>query len=278
MHKQTLEKIFFIFINFLFSTLGKFIVVGFELFVLFILRLFLEKQNLIITNTDISLTKDTIGVGLTMSYFLFKGIAFLILYRCKKQFPYIHSFFDKLRTDRKFMWKILGIALLLDIIGCLCYLHLDYYIILILFIINGLIFNYLIFLLFFPPVRRERIAQDGSIIDSKLRNVFSKIIIWLNLILISIIFFVCTLTYITALRESYFLFDFPPPQVIETAEQNQIHHVRHDRGWSEAYDDGFEVYIGKYKNTKEEECIMFDGKEAHVCDIQEHGSIFLILD
>ena len=170
------------------------------------------------------------------------------------------------------MWKILGIALLLDIIGCLGYWHFDYYIIFAIFILAGLTTNYLIFLLFFPPVKRERIAQDGSIIDSKLTNVFSKIIIWLNLILISIIFFVCTLTYITALRESYFLFDFPPPQVIETAEQNQIHHVRHDRGLSQAqeYNNGFEVYIGEYKNTKEPECILFDGKEAHVCNKQEH--------
>lgn len=72
------------------------------------------------------------------------------------------------------------------------------------------------------------------------------------------------------------MFDFPPPQVIEVAKQNQITHVKFDKIWSYVNPYGFKVYIGKYKNSKEEECIMFDGKNAHKCNSEEHLGIFMI--
>ncbi len=72
------------------------------------------------------------------------------------------------------------------------------------------------------------------------------------------------------------MFDFPPPQVVEVAKQNQITHVKHDKIWSYVNSYGFKVYIGKYKYSKQEECIMFDGSNAHKCSIEEHEEIFAI--
>ena len=73
-----------------------------------------------------------------------------------------------------------------------------------------------------------------------------------------------------------FMFDFPPPQVMEVAKQNQIVHVRYDKMWTLTRLYNYKIYIGKYKTTKQEECIMFDGKEAHKCDLMEHNHIFTI--
>ena len=72
------------------------------------------------------------------------------------------------------------------------------------------------------------------------------------------------------------MFDFPPPQVMEVAKQNQIVHVKYDKIWSYVHPAKIKIYIGKYKFSKQEECIMFDGKEAHKCDLLEHNSIFTI--
>lgn len=72
------------------------------------------------------------------------------------------------------------------------------------------------------------------------------------------------------------MFDFPPPQVVEVAKQNQITHVKYDKLWSITNSYGFKVYIGKYKNSKKEECIMLNNKEAHKCDLQEHAEIFTV--
>ena len=72
------------------------------------------------------------------------------------------------------------------------------------------------------------------------------------------------------------MFDFPPQQVIEVAKQNQIVHVKYDKIWSYVHPDKVKIYIGKYKSTKQEECIMFDGKNAHKCSPEEHEGIFAI--
>ena len=72
------------------------------------------------------------------------------------------------------------------------------------------------------------------------------------------------------------MFDFPPPQVMEVAKQNQIVHVKEDKIESYVNTYGFKVFIGKYKTTKQEECIMFDGKNAHKCGLEEHEGIFAI--
>lgn len=74
------------------------------------------------------------------------------------------------------------------------------------------------------------------------------------------------------------MFDFPPPQVVEVAKQNQIVHVKYDKIYSWVNPYNFKVYVGKYKHSKQEECIMFDGNKAHVCNYDEHTTIFMVLD
>ena len=171
MNKQTLEKIFFIFINLISSTAGLF-GTGLLIFTMVLsLIAYLDPENHILTDSHKELLFIIIVIVIALLFTLFKGIAFLILYLCKKQFPYIHSFFDRLRTDRKFMWIILGIALLLDFIGCKICLGSNF------FMMLGLTVNYLIFLLFFHPVKMDRIMPDGTIIDSKLANTIAKIVI-----------------------------------------------------------------------------------------------------
>ena len=54
----------------------------------------------------------------------------------------------------------------------------------------GLIFNYLIFLLFFPPVKENKLADDGSIIENKIANIFANIFIIFDFILIGINLFI----------------------------------------------------------------------------------------
>ena len=169
MKKVNFERIFFVLINLCFTSLGAFL--------LYSLVEYLSNitPNPLETYDDLGIA--FIAIGTLLAYLLIKPIIFLILYQCKKQFPYIHIFFNKFRTDRKYMWQVLGIILLFDFICCsLYYWKMGFY------IFVGLIFNYLIFLLFFPPVKKEKINEDGSINRSKIANVITNTIIALNLL------------------------------------------------------------------------------------------------
>ena len=159
MQKVNFEKIFFIFINFCFTSLGAFLFFNIENYLSnMVFPVLLE------FNKDLWLF--LVDMGIIAIYLLIKPICFLTLYQCKKKFPYINDFFNKFRTDRKYMWQVLGIALLFDFICCsLYYWKMGFY------IFVGLIFNYLIFLLFFPPVKEDKIAEDGTIKRSKIANI-----------------------------------------------------------------------------------------------------------
>ena len=71
------------------------------------------------------------------------------------------------------------------------------------------------------------------------------------------------------------MFDFPPPQVMEVAKQNQITHVKYDKIFTAVNPYFYKVYVGKIKLTNKQECIMFNGIDAHKCTEEEHSTIFL---
>lgn len=73
------------------------------------------------------------------------------------------------------------------------------------------------------------------------------------------------------------MFDFPPPQVVEVAKQNQITHVRYsDSATTWAASLNAKIYIGKSKNKEfKEECIIEKDNDIHVCTGNEHFLIFL---
>ena len=86
------------------------------------------------------------------------------------------------------MWQVIGIVLLFDFICCgLYYWEMGFY------IFVGLIFNYLIFLLFFPPAKKDKIKEDGTIKRSNIANILTNIIIWLDILLVTAIWFFCVL-------------------------------------------------------------------------------------
>ena len=175
MNKQTLEKIFFIFINLCFTSIGFFKI--FELMGAWISKFFVFYYHVkplsnIPTDKDLPYVLICIVIGLL--YLILKPILFLILYRCKKQFPYIHSFFDRLRTDRIFMWIILGTVLFIDLLSLLFYTWLEF------FALFLLIFNYLIFFLLYPPVKKDKIGNDENSTQNKISNTREKIVRLLN--------------------------------------------------------------------------------------------------
>ena len=181
MKKAHFEKIFFIFINFCFTSLGAFLFFNIENYLSnMVFPVLLE------FNKDLWLF--LMDMGIIAIYLLIKPICFLIIYQCKKEFPYIHTFFNKFRVDRKYMWQVLGIALLFDFICCsLYYWGMGFY------IFVSLIFNYLIFLLFFPPANKDKIIEDGTIMRSKVANIMTNIFICLDILLITAISLFCIL-------------------------------------------------------------------------------------
>ena len=201
MKKVNLEKIFFIFINFCFTSLGAYMV-------FYLSALLTTKIIFYIHHTDISTntTMDSIfifgWIGIFLLYLMAKPLCFLILYKLKKHFPYIHSFFDRFRFDRKFMWKILGIVLSLDIIPCIIlnmYFNNNFTIkeLLQISAFVSLIYNYLIFLLFFHPVKEDKIAEDGAITQGKIANIMTNIFIWADIVLMIFVFILIALVFIT---------------------------------------------------------------------------------
>lgn len=199
--KKYLEYTFFIIINFCFTSWGAYIA--------FMLTGFLATDAIFyIQHTDISTnsTMDSIfifgWIGIFLLYLMTKPLCFLILYRLKKQFPYIHSFFDRFRLDRKFMWKILGIVLFLDVIPCIilnmCFNNGNFNIqeLLQISAFVSLIYNYLIFLLFFHPVKEDKIAEDGTIAQGKIANIMTNIFIWADIVLMIFVFILIALVFI----------------------------------------------------------------------------------
>ena len=204
--RKYLEYSFFIFINFLYTAIGAALI--FRLSGILSTKIIILLHNVNpITNDDSSRDLNLFlgGMGLCLLYLMVKPICFLILYKLKKQFPYIHLFFDRFRLDRKFMWKILGLALLFDIIfiticsiGYFLYnLYPSYFILFMqFFTFLGLIYNYLIFLLFFHPVKKDKIAEDGTITQGKIANIMTNIFIWADIILIIFVSLLTALIFI----------------------------------------------------------------------------------
>ena len=200
--KKYLEYTFFIIINFCFTSWGAYIA--------FMLTGFLATDAIFyIHHTDISTnsTMDSLfifgWIGIFLLYLMAKPLCFLVLYKLKKQFPYIHSFFDKFRLDRKFMWKVLGIVLFLDIVpGILlnmCFNNGNFTIkeLLQISAFISLIYNYLIFLLFFHPAKKNKIAEDGTIVQGKIANIMTNIFIWADIVLMIFIFILTILVFLT---------------------------------------------------------------------------------
>ena len=124
---------------------------------------------------------DPMGIILLCTVFLnfiiIKPFIFHFLYILKNLFPNIHNFFDKLRTDNKFLLTIFGISFILDSISLIFFKNIWSFF--------GLSFNYAIFLLFFLPVNKNNIDKYGKIIKSQ--NFLSKIITILVLSIIIIL-------------------------------------------------------------------------------------------
>ena len=180
MKKVNFEKLFFIFINLCFTSLGAFLI--------FNLIIYFSDIQQVLPEQDKDLYLFLFDMGVIAIYLLIKPICFLTLYQCKKKFPYIHTFFNKFRIDRKYMLQVLGIALLFDFICCsLYYWKMGFY------IFVGLIFNYLIFLLFFPPVKEDKIAENNIIKRSKIANILTNIVIGSDILLIIAICLFCIL-------------------------------------------------------------------------------------
>ena len=100
------------------------------------------------------------------------------------------------------MWKILGIVLFLDIIPCIilnmCFNNGNFTIqeLLQISAFVSLIYNYLIFLLFFHPVKKDKIAEDGTITQGKIANIMTNIFIWADIILIIFVSLLTALIFI----------------------------------------------------------------------------------
>ena len=192
MKKVNFERIFFILINLCFTSLGAYIVFMLTGILASKIIFFLHHVDPVTNdNTAKDLNLFLGGMGLCLLYLMIKPICFMILYKYKKQFPYIHSFLDKFRLNRKFMWKILGIAAFFDAICCLSYKEMNFC------IFVPLVFNYFIFLLFFHPVREDKVAEDGTIIQGKIANIMTNIFIWADIVLMIFIFILTILVFIT---------------------------------------------------------------------------------
>ena len=199
--RKYLEYSFFIFINFCFTSLGAYVI--FYLFALLATKIIFYTHNIdISTNSNMDSVFIFGWVVISLLYLMIKPICFLILYKLKKQFPYIHSFFDRFRLERKFMWKILGIVLLFDIIPCIianmCFNNGNFTIqeLLQISAFVSLIYNYLIFLLFFHPVKEDKITEDGAIAQGKIANIMTNIFIWADIVLMIFVFILIALVFI----------------------------------------------------------------------------------
>ena len=100
------------------------------------------------------------------------------------------------------MWKVLGIVLFLDIVpGILlnmCFNNGNFTIkeLLQISAFISLIYNYLIFLLFFHPAKKNKIAEDGTIVQGKIANIMTNIFIWVDIVLMIFVFILIALVFI----------------------------------------------------------------------------------
>ena len=112
---------------------------------------------------------------------ILKILIFPIIYI--KNNSYVKEFFNKFRTDLKFMCKILLITFLVDIMHFIKWHNPMLF-------FGGLFINYLVFLIIFPPTKQEiSYADNNKIIISN----YSKIMLiaFLIMILLALIGFYC---------------------------------------------------------------------------------------
>lgn len=175
--RKYFEYLFFILINiFLWFPIYKQIFLNCGYIVEFISIKLLNSNYKEITELD-----DPTGIIVLFStiftILLIKPFLFHFLYVFKNLFPNIHDFLDRIRINRKFMLWVLCGTFLIDILSILVFKTG-------LWGFLGLSFNYILFLLFFPPVNKDNLS-NGKII--KQQNSVMKIITIIVLSIISIL-------------------------------------------------------------------------------------------
>lgn len=175
--RKYLEYLFFILINLVLT-----FVIYCKLFLFLINYVYYKISTSLRVANDILLYDDpTILIlffSISLSLFIFKVIILQVLYISKRGFPYIHNFLKYLRINKSFRIKVLFCAFLIDAICCVISKN-GFSLLL------GLILNYLLFLLIFPPFEKRRTNSDElGIIITKI-GVISIFLIFL----INIIFF-----------------------------------------------------------------------------------------
>ena len=120
-----------------------------------------------------------------ITFAIIKILIFPIIYI--KSNSFVKDFFNKFRTNSKFMYKILLITFIVDIIHCIKW-HNP------ILIFVGLFINYLVFLIIFPPTKQEISCIDNNkIVISN----YSKIMLiaFFILVLLILIGFFCYLKF-----------------------------------------------------------------------------------
>ena len=149
---------------------------------------------------EIEMVDDPTALILSILFFLIfllaKPFLFHYLYIFKMLFPNIHRFFDKLRTNNKFLLSILGITFILDLISFIFFKNIWSFF--------GLTFNYVLFLLFFQPTDKNNVNPDGTVI--MFQSLFIKIISFIILIPVFLIIIFLNLIILYLLFTRFFLY------------------------------------------------------------------------
>ena len=181
MKKFNFEKLFFILLN-IFFILEVYIAIFLILsFILALLLPFNMQKDFFENSLQFFSKTIIICASMWIIFSVLKILIFPIIYI--KSNSYIKDFFNKFRTDLKFMCKILLITLLVDIIHFVIF-HNP------MLIFGGLFINYFVFLIIFPPAKQEISCTDNNkIIISN----YSKIMLiaFLIMILLALIGFYC---------------------------------------------------------------------------------------
>ena len=119
-----------------------------NLFILAMLVAYYISSDIFKISEDIIFYDDPTFLVLSCCFclfvFLLKFIIFHLLYICKRTLPNIQNLFDKLKNNRRFLFIILIIAFLFDLLCFLIFKN-------IFSLFYGLLFNYASFLIFFKP-------------------------------------------------------------------------------------------------------------------------------
>ena len=186
--RKYLEYFFFILVNIcLLIPVYGFILLCFSGFAYFIASEIFHVSEDIIYQDDP--TFFLFYIAFILFLFTLKFITFQIIYIFNKKFSYIHSFFDKLRAEKKFLFLVLFTAFFIDFT---CFI-LTKNIFTLLF---GLLFNYLSFITFFHPYKKYNS-------EIELKDKISKILVFSILGISIFIFFSPLLLFFI-----FFILDF----------------------------------------------------------------------